>query len=68
MVFRSHQELFELGRTDQDALWKIVIPASERTKVLTRLDKYNLNAFSLFDSEESLMETLAFRARGEGLL
>jgi hypothetical protein len=30
-------------------------------KVLKMLDKYNLNAFSLFESEESLMETLAVR-------
>jgi hypothetical protein len=53
--------VFDLGRTDQDVLWKFVIPAKKRLKVLTQLDKYNLNAFSLFDSEESLMETLAFR-------
>jgi len=59
--FRSHQSVFDLGRTDQDVLWKFVIPAKKRLKVLTQLDKYNLNAFSLFDSEESLMETLAFR-------
>jgi hypothetical protein len=29
--------------------------------VLKTLDTYNLNAFSLFDSEESLMETMALR-------
>jgi len=37
-------------------------------KVLKILDSYNLNAFSLFGSEESLMETLAAREldlRGE---
>jgi len=28
---------------------------------LKHLDRFNLNEFSLFDSEESLMETLAFR-------
>jgi len=59
--FRPHQSVFEPGRTDQDLLWKFVVPANERLKVLSRLDEYNLNAFSLFDSEESLMETLAFR-------
>jgi hypothetical protein len=56
-----HQGVFNINRSDQDLLWKIEIPASERVKVLHFLDKFNLNAFSLFDSEESLMETLAFR-------
>jgi hypothetical protein len=59
--FSSHQSVFGLKIPDQDLLWKIVLPAKERLKVLTHLDKYNLNAFSLFDSEESLMEMLAFR-------
>jgi hypothetical protein len=42
-------------------LWRFVIPSTERAKVLRRLDRLNLNAYSLFGSEESLMETLAFR-------
>ena len=45
----------------QDVLWKFNLPWTERTKVLKILDNYNLNAFSLFESEESLMETLAVR-------
>jgi hypothetical protein len=40
---------------------KFTIPAAERPKVLRLLDAYNLNAFSLFGSEESMMETLAIR-------
>lgn len=48
-------------RMQQDVLWKFNIPWSERQKVLKLLDEYNLNAHSLFGSEESLMETLAFR-------
>jgi hypothetical protein len=59
--FVPHQNVFNLKTPDQDLLWKIVIPASERVKVLGLLHKYNLNAFSLFDSEESLMKTLAVR-------
>lgn len=42
-------------------LKKFSIPTSERTKVLRSLDEHNLNAFSLFGSEESLMETMALR-------
>jgi hypothetical protein len=42
-------------------LKKFVIPSEERPKVLRLLDEHNLNAFSLFGSEESLMETIAIR-------
>jgi len=59
--FVPHQKVFDLGEAQQDVLWKIVIPASERKKVLSLLDRFNLNAYSLFGSEESLMETLAMR-------
>lgn len=45
----------------QDFLWKFNIPYSERLKVLKLLDDYNINALSLFGSEESLMETMALR-------
>jgi hypothetical protein len=41
---------------------KFNIPGSERVKVLKNLDQYNLNALSLFGSEEGLMETMAYRA------
>ncbi len=60
-VFVSHQSVLQKRKSNQDVLWKIMIPASEREKVLRLLDRFNLNAFSLFDSEESLMKTLAFR-------
>jgi hypothetical protein len=59
--FVSHQRVFESSDTDQDFLYKTTLPASERTKVLKCLDRYNLNRFSLFGSEEALMDTLAFR-------
>jgi FRG domain len=42
-------------------LTKINIPSKERERVLSSLDEHNLNAFSLFGSEESLMETMQFR-------
>jgi hypothetical protein len=59
--FTPHQRVLDVGNQQQDVLYKIKIPGSERLKVLTYLDKLNLNAYSLFNSEESLMETLAFR-------
>jgi FRG domain len=59
--FVQHQEVFARVKRSQDFLWKFNIPSSERIKVLKLLDAHNLNAFSLFGSEESLMETMALR-------
>lgn len=59
--FASHERIFTHDSSDQDVLWKFNIPATERVKVLKHLDTYNLNAFSLFESEEALMETMALR-------
>jgi len=59
--FHPHENVFARDDPDQDFLWKITMPSSERISVLKLLDEYNLNAFSLFDSEESLMETMWLR-------
>lgn len=59
--YACHENAFSQGEEAQDVLWKFNIPSSERLKVLRTLDRYNLNAFSLFGSEESLMETIALR-------
>jgi hypothetical protein len=60
--FDSHQYAFDnAGHLGQDYLWKFDLPSRERPKVLSQLNDYNLNAFSLFGSEESLMETMWFR-------
>jgi hypothetical protein len=45
----------------QDQLWKFTLPRSERERVLAYLDEHNLNAYSLFGSEEALMEMMARR-------
>jgi hypothetical protein len=60
--FEPHDKVFGLGCPHQDILAKINIPSTERLKVLKSLDEHNLNAFSLFGTEESLMETMAIRA------
>ena len=59
--YAPHEDVFTANDEDQDELWKFNIPASERVNVLARLEQYNINALSLFDSEESLLETLALR-------
>ena len=60
-LFVPHEEVFQRGDLNHDVLWKFSLPATERLKALKLLDRSNINAFSLFQSEESLMETMAFR-------
>lgn len=61
-LYCDHEEAFAQGNRSQDILTKYVIPGIERAKVLEKLDFMNINAYSLFGHEESLMETLAYRA------
>jgi len=61
-VYASHEEAFgPQGEHESDHLRKIIIAASERKTVLKYLDQHNVTGFSLFHSDESLMETLAIR-------
>jgi hypothetical protein len=45
-----------------ERLTKFNLPSSERTKVLGLFEEMNLTGFSLFGTEEALMETLAVRS------
>lgn len=57
--FEPYSTVFDEGLHRQGLCWKFDIDTTERRKVLTELNEYNLNAWSLFGSEESMMETLA---------
>ena len=59
--FVPHERAFGRDDPNIDVIWQFNLPATERLKVLKLLDRSNINAFSLFRSEESLMETMAFR-------
>ncbi|MDA0739242.1 MAG: FRG domain-containing protein [Nitrospirae bacterium] len=61
--YACHQDLLFQSRKEagQDLLWKINIPVNERLKALKYLNTVNINSFSLFGSEESLLATLALR-------
>ena len=63
--FTSHENAMKNARSvninQQDQLWKINIPAHERIAALKRLENMNVNAFSLFASEEGLIKTLAIK-------
>lgn len=62
--YGNHEDVFaqETSRSQsQDVLWKFVLPATLRKAALQRLDMYNINAYSLFGSEDSLMEAVFFQ-------
>jgi hypothetical protein len=61
VYYARHENALSINNSEQDILWKVNVPYSERIKVLKKLDEVNINAFSLFGSEESLMDTVAKR-------
>ncbi len=58
----KHSSIFDQDQENQDRLWKFTIPASEARFVMQRLDEYNINAYSLFQTEDALLKTVAYRA------
>jgi hypothetical protein len=60
-VFVSHERVHEKASKRQDIVLKIDIPQANRVDFLSRLDEANINEFSLVQSEDALMKTLAFR-------
>ena len=65
--FEQYDTVFDSGLHQQGVCWKFVMPSTERRKVLKLLDEHNLNAFSLFGSEESMIDTLAAREFDYGI-
>lgn len=61
MSYTKHQLAIATSEKDQDQLTKYILPWAERQEVMRILHRMNVTAFSLFGSEESLMETLAFQ-------
>lgn len=59
--YDSHQKVFEKPRPRQDFLWRFDLQSEDRINILRLLNDYNLNAYSLFDSEEALLETMWLR-------
>lgn len=64
--FARHDDALDAVEVIEGTEWnfdlrKFTVPASERLNVLKSLDEHNLNAFSLFGSEDSLIGTMAMR-------
>ncbi|MFI5331240.1 MAG: FRG domain-containing protein [Desulfobaccales bacterium] len=61
LIYCNHEKGFQENEEEKGSLKKYLIPRNERSKVLSKLDFMNINAHSLFGTEESLMETLAYQ-------
>lgn len=60
-IFCPHTDVFSRGNKKQDILVKITIPSSDRIKALSELNDYNINHFTLFQTEDALVRTLAIK-------
>ncbi|MBZ5729352.1 MAG: hypothetical protein LAP87_30795 [Acidobacteriia bacterium] len=60
-LFYPHEEAFTEAAGQNGDLFKFKIPAKERVAALKHLDLMNINPFSLYRSEDSLVRTIARR-------
>lgn len=58
-VYANHQSVFLNEDENQDQLWKFNIPIDQRNNVLKSLNKMNINSFTLFGTEDSLIESIS---------
>jgi hypothetical protein len=61
LLDNGDEDVFSTGSESQDRLIRFVVPASEATCALQELDEMNINAYSLFQSEDSLFRTIGNR-------
>ena len=58
-LIQDHDDEIMTEAAEQGSFLKFAIPASERLVALKELQLMNVNAFSLYGSEDSLIRTLA---------
>jgi len=68
IYFANHEEPRLIGRESGDYIIKYELPVSERITALHSLEAYNINAFSLIGSEESLLESLFLNTYKEAMM
>ena len=59
--YSSHEQALQASDSDQDIVTKYLLPSCIRREVLAELDAMNINAYTLYGSEEGLAEMLANR-------
>ncbi len=60
-MFCEHGAIFSKEDEDQDVLVKITMPSSDRIRALEELNDYNINHYTLFETEDSLVKSLAIK-------
>ncbi len=60
--FCSHQKVFQEDDPEQDILIKIILPKSVRPDALRELSDYNINPFTLFQTEDALVKAMELKA------
>lgn len=59
--YANHETVLDINSTSQFELTKYTMPAAQRMTALRYLDQFNLNAYTLFGSEDALVESVARR-------
>lgn len=57
-TFCNHELVFNKDNETQDVLVKIILPAKDRLNALRHLSEFNINHFTLFQSEDALVKAL----------
>ena len=60
-TFCDHSLVFGKANQNQDVLIKITMPATDRLRALAELGDYNINHFTLFQTEDALVQVLALK-------
>jgi len=60
-TFCSHHAVTDRESSNQDVLIKITVPRSDRAIALKQLEDYNINHYTLFQSEDALVRALGLR-------
>jgi hypothetical protein len=60
-VFSADDKDDEALSNEQDLLIKITLPTKQRRPALEELNDYNINHFTLFQTEDALIKALAIR-------
>jgi hypothetical protein len=58
-IYANHESVFTRSDERQDRLWKFNVPSRERREALKSLNYMNINSYSLFGSENSLVESIS---------
>ena len=59
LFYAPHEDVILNGEKGQDLLWKFNIPTTERIRFLQKLQTMNINSYSLFGTEDSLVDSIA---------